>query len=370
MKKLFWHFPFLLLFILGNCKKDNTFITSALSQIINGFFINQSVKFDVIVYGEETQKLDDIVNKLMKVSETPVKLVKVNFRKRKVLIKQSAILLFDNVQSYRDFHSRAYLRSQEDFHGFQFFVFIDNFVENRLTNLGFSTEEALKPHRLFRSLNFLMQKTSDKEMMDLITFVTFKTKKCRNWKKMAVNRFSKRTRKWTSGKFFLEKFNNFNGCLLIVLVPIPQPLMFTVFQDEKENFQFLGYGTKIHDIISNNLNYTFFLNPRLGFDNGNNTLIEDFLFSSMPMRQGYVVNAKVITTERITTKDVIILTSRSPPYEQFDKIFLPFDIEVWHWLIATFVIAVFVIFIVKLTSRKIQNFMFGSKVQTPILNLM
>lgn len=148
-----------------------------------------------------------------------------------------------------------------------------------------------------------------------------------------MNRFSKRTRKWMNGKFFLEKFNNFNGCLLIVLVPMPQPLMFTVLQDDSENFHFFGYGTKIHDIIRSKFNYTFFLTPRLGVDKGNATLIEDFWLSSMPMRQGFILDAKIITTDRITTKDVIILTSRSYLTSSLTKYSCPLTLKFgFGWL--------------------------------------
>jgi hypothetical protein len=50
---------------------------------------------------------------------------------------------------------------------------------------------------------------------------------------------------------------------------------------------------------------------------------------------------------------------------------LPFEIELWCWLIGTLVLLVAVAAVIqRFTPEFVQKFVFGSRVNTPILNMM
>lgn len=57
------------------------------------------------------------------------------------------------------------------------------------------------------------------------------------------------------------------------------------------------------------------------------------------------------------------------PYTPFEKLFLPFDSDTWFWLTVFIMGGIVVICVTKLAPRSVQNFVFGRRVQTPILNL-
>jgi uncharacterized protein YggT (Ycf19 family) len=54
-----------------------------------------------------------------------------------------------------------------------------------------------------------------------------------------------------------------------------------------------------------------------------------------------------------------------------EKVFLPFEAEVWWWLVGTMsALVVISVMILKFPSNAIKNYVFGSKVNTPLLNML
>jgi hypothetical protein len=69
----------------------------------------------------------------------------------------------------------------------------------------------------------------------------------------------------------------------------------------------------------------------------------------------------------IIAVDSVIIASRSPNYSNFERVFMPFEHEVWVCLTVTIAVGVLTIVALKLTSKKVQDFVFGSRVSTPLL---
>ena len=58
-------------------------------------------------------------------------------------------------------------------------------------------------------------------------------------------------------------------------------------------------------------------------------------------------------------------------YTPWEKLFLPFDRDTWIWLGIVFTVAILVIFLIKLSnSTSMYDFVIGSNVSTPILNVV
>jgi hypothetical protein len=75
-------------------------------------------------------------------------------------------------------------------------------------------------------------------------------------------------------------------------------------------------------------------------------------------------------TQRITTEDIFFVISRSAPLSIAQKALLPFDDEVWHWLIGSLTVGVVVILAVSVMKQNIRNFVIGSRIKSPIVNMM
>jgi hypothetical protein len=72
----------------------------------------------------------------------------------------------------------------------------------------------------------------------------------------------------------------------------------------------------------------------------------------------------------ITVSDQMFVVSRFEPYTMGEKALMPFDAEVWYWLIGFVGFGVVVILVVSFMRRPIRDFIFGRNVRAPLLNLM
>jgi hypothetical protein len=179
----------------------------------------------------------------------------------------------------------------------------------------------------------------------------------------------------------VDKFGNLNQCKIDINVMYPQNLALQVDFDADKKPSYRGYLTKFNDIISEKLNFTFVIKPfpwhlpndslleyamRNIDDNGMDLLVDSYRkVSKMDPGLMYTV------TKGFTKIDEIILVSRFKPYSMVEKVFLPFEAEVW-WCLIGFLGGLVVIagVIVAFASTQVRNFVFGLKVNSPLLNMM
>lgn len=205
----------------------------------------------------------------------------------------------------------------------------------------------------------------------------FQQPKCRDWITIEINRFSATTRRWKHQDFFPEKFNNFNGCELVVLAGYPHELAIQIDTRWKgtggnlsDGFVW-GWAIDFSAELAHYQNFTIHYTT-LSFATrqwSNESLKWDYIVFTSSLREiFYKKRHELHITTPFTTADRLILISRFKPYTQFEKLILPFDEEVWHWLIVALITAMVTIFVVKLTAKEVQRFVFGRFVTTPMLN--
>lgn len=187
-----------------------------------------------------------------------------------------------------------------------------------------------------------------------------------------MNRFSSATKRWERSEFFLEKFSNFNGCELTIVVPYPyNSLADVVFDSNGTLMKVSGEGNRIFEVIGENVNFAIRFNPfnTASREFYNRSFGEDLKLYAFPMRFLSTLD-NVCMSPPFRTYDDLILISRSKPYTQFEKLFLPFEIEAWTWMIVTLSATVATIFVLRFAPKYVQNFVFGTRVQTPVMNLL
>lgn len=361
MKKLFL---FLLLFgFVTQIISAKNIVSSAIHEIIIEYFVKMSEKFNIFTEKNSSLRIMDISNDMLKKSDIPCKILQVYFNSKKTILRESAILLFDDMESYQKFHERLFYELIS--RTLNFLVYIENFTESKLRFAIDST---------FTSELFLVR--NNKESLSLVTFALFQQPNCRDWVKKEINQYNVQLGKWRSDRFFLEKFNNFNKCELIVRVPHNARPTSYVERDEKSNENRVkGHGIEFNDIISKSLNYSNYYNVYF-LETGkqsNETLQHDFQLFALPSRLvSFHIKEEpgIVMTQPFRSIVEMILIPNDELYTPFEKLFLPFEAEVWIWLIATMTTAATVILVLKFSPRVKQQFVFGSKVKTPMLNLM
>lgn len=364
-------FFFLLLYDLSiQSFCDGKFVSLAIRKIISDFYLVKSDRFDVITHGSDVRQLNVIVNDLVRLKFDeffPFKLLQVCSGNETISVNQSSIMLFDTLVSYHDFHKRAVLGNSYP-KQFNILVYI--------VDLDLKQSQSLRMNsKMFLYESFILHK-HDYDSLALVTFEIFQQPKCRVSKLSELNSFSRLKKNWIKREFFREKLKNFNGCEVHATVYYPtQPSAEVEFDGEGKMTGVWGYAVDVSKQIQKNLNFSLVFNGRSLFTRKyyNESMEEDYFIQRASLRKlhslGKVFMDRYFVTQTFITVDDIILVSRSEPYTQFEKMFLPFEIEVWIWLIISLCIAVVVILVVKLTPLKIREFIFGRHVSSPILNL-
>jgi hypothetical protein len=176
-------------------------------------------------------------------------------------------------------------------------------------------------------------------------------------------------------EFVIEKFEDFNDCMLSIQVVFPGYPVIKYSKNGEKRRVVGGYGHSINHETSKQFNYRYeyyiydYENQQYLHNEPKFVDFEIFVSSLRQVNVNEGFQGRIMTAP-VTTMDEIILISRSEPFTSFDKIFLPFEIEVWHWLIGTLTLFVAAIFIFKFTPGFVQRFVFGSRVKTPMLNMM
>jgi hypothetical protein len=317
-------------------------VSTAIIKVIENMFVGESENFDLIA----TQRSSlDLLKKVANSMKKPAKILCLEDSPKFVLIENSAVFFFADLKVYKDNYKAILVN---DFpREFRFLVYINSF--NFLI-----PKKPLEPTQTFFHTNFLLN-IDDTPCIDLITFTTFQKPKCRVVNPQHINRYWKGMRTWEKEEFSIRKFKNFDGCQLFLLNEIPGRILMI----------------KVDEIVQKKLNYVIASLRR------NNRTMADYILKDRLLRDSNdklkILNKAVslyTPTHHYTFIDRLFVVSRFEPLSNFKKTLLPFDDDVWFWLIGSLVLGVLVIFVVSFTKPTIRKFVFGSRVQAPLLNLV
>lgn len=328
----------------------------AISEIIRDFYLAQSETFDFVIYGSETRNSNAMVDEIIKATpETlPYNVIKVSNNEISCKVNRSAILIFETFLDFIDFHERADLNNEfpKQFH---FLVYICDQVKTLEISSISST-----PPAIFHFESFLEHATEE-NVLRLLSYEAFQQPHCREWEEVEINQFSMSSGNWEGKTFFLEKFNNFNGCELYIGIVYPQePATGIDFFGNGTLREVWGYATKFNEVIGHYLNYSISYNP-LNADTRrmyNKTQRTDF---SIYVQKQRMKSKSIHSTLPFTATDDIILIARPKPYSILQKIFN--FLETFIGMVATTAVAVITIWVFKLSSKMLQKMNEGARIR-------
>jgi hypothetical protein len=189
--------------------------------------------------------------------------------------------------------------------------------------------------------------------VDLVTSFMFEPGKCREPQYKTINRFSRSSMKWDNETFFPEKYENYNGCELVVALE----------EDDVTD----SAPIELINILAQKLNFT--IKHEICKDSTNTTLHQNYdLFAALAAQSWFLLEA--FDFSLVFDSDAISCTvPAGEPYTMLEKMFLMFDKATWICIGVTLGGALVVIQVINLLSIKIQKFVFGRDVRTPTLNV-
>lgn len=324
----------------------------AIVQLSNSFS-----HMTIVAATSDTAILERALQSLYKLSDR--KLVRVvtyhpRLNSERLELSDSAILLFDNIQSVKTFNKKALLVNKFP-KQFQFFVILKNVTHSEISSLEDS--------EILHFQYFLLEDTFS---IKLLTYVWYTPEKCATPQLKEVNKFNGKTRKWKLGKFSLIKNSNFNGCELVFGAHRQRPAFEFEIQPERK-LSYTGFHYNMIRNIANALNFSLTFNPisRYGGAPLFKNLSIDISMQLAPLNF-YILFTDIhsFTYPYMYYYDFILV----PPgedYTEYEKLFLPFDIWVWYLIVFTFAVSFITIFTLNLTEPDVKYFVYGRNIQTP-----
>lgn len=362
--------------------EDESYLSRAFEQIIQDFAkSNHEVRF--INIDADSKTFGSIISKT---AQNIPQTVTAN-RIHEHAIDESAVLLFKSANSLKTFNEKVIFKNVNP-KVFEFVVFCkEATIEDILTiqetklNVPVVLNNSFNPFDRTEIVHFQNFLIDEEEVLKLFTFLWYAPEHCNEQRLVEVNRFNKKTNQWQSSTFKVKKFDDFHGCKLVFGVS-EQPIAFEITAAEEDGSPtYRGYNYEIINALSTNLNYTFYWNHyivgddihELDYIHSNSFFFHEGTVDMMLRAGCYNAhesdNLKTFLTTPFKFEFNFIAVPPGEECDSYEKLLLPFDVEVWALIIATFVISYSVIFIINLSKPHVRNFIFGRNVTTPSLNV-
>ncbi|KAG5681328.1 hypothetical protein PVAND_010775 [Polypedilum vanderplanki] len=260
-----------------------------------------------------------------------------------------------------------------NFRGHYLFVFTKGHVGAENTQKMFS----IMWKKGLYNVNFMYQ---DKNTIRMTNFRPFQRDTCHDMDEMLVDTFQDGSFKKANPKemFSKNKFKNLYKCPIKIVTFERCPAM---CYNKKEN-KFSGYDWELIQEISQQLNFKMEVKYLEGEEQWGTILSNGSLTGGLKelveKRAEIGIGNYFLRESRTKIVDystayfnipIVLVIPPATKLSPFEKLLRPFEIIIWILLFITFSIGLLVIFMINYKIKKIKNFVFGRKVNTPTLNM-
>lgn len=352
---------FLLIFIVMQCgegkylENEEKLLSKALSDVLQ--FLSIKEISQVNVYYDRMNNFDEIIENILKVHDSSLtfkihsKIGGINFTS----LVEPTIALFKSLNSLSDFFLKVYLNDiyRPNF----YFIYCQNVSENLLLRMDTFLRD------------YLVLMVPDGDSLKLFTLKDSTEDACMKLQIVQLNVLS-RNLLWNKTLDFPDKFRNFHQCPLVIR--IVNRTMFSTFKyrDETERSFDITGGILIDFVTSlaQHFNYTIIFNPynqqtQKSFYDKNFPLHLHLFYKAMSVMKPYQA------FEPMMYFGIGFIVPDGEIFSNFEKLFLPFSMELWIALGILFLISFIVVYCIKRSSNIWQTTLFGKNVKTPSLNI-
>lgn len=354
-------------------------ISQAISDTVLKFSSNYDRKLEILILGESSSHIDDIVNKvLLNLDQIPKVIRRVDSLRRfaRNLVFPTLILTksVSNLMKLNDLNFSNDFRRRKDL---KLFIYCKELTLVSVTYLPKANQ-----------LNYVKGSASEfqyffindrlTESVFVQTFIWFGSTFCNSPRTLTIGRFDKANLIWEQKLIDYDKYENFYNCELVFGIPTVTTTHLYYFDATSNNrkFEFLGVYPEILNCAAKRQNFHIFYQLiHIGKSNKFSLMHIPYRPSKFPhvvfepTALSLLHNMISITTSFYETTTVFMI-SPGLLYTPFEKLFFPFDVETWTLLVLTFGAAFALIFVINSSSRRLMNLICGSRVGSPILNVV
>lgn len=211
------------------------------------------------------------------------------------------------------------------------------------------------------------------------SFFPFAPGKCNDTTPVLISTFKNGTFRREPGKLYSDKLKNLHKChIRIAVSSIERPEVF-VEKLPNGSYHLSGRGIRLAEAFAESLNfvinYTYIGPDGYLYENGTaggamKVVMNDgadLTVSSWWLKENRLKFFDA--SKSYFSVPLIFVIPPATDFTSFEKLISPFSINVWILIFLVSFIGYFVIFIVQFLSKSIQNFVFGTGVRHPYLNM-
>jgi hypothetical protein len=391
-------------------------LIKAVSSSIEELFISKNIEFEILIIDEKTKKIDDVIDGIGRAndgnSSVSIKFVEAqkNFTSKyrgrykremnprvqrsneesikfntneeiffqnyltKLLaanpptLRKSKILKKNEVPSTIfnkafEISSVIFMKSLESLQAVFDNFFVANPHPKKMKFLIFCEELTVKDLQDLNETNFMFFENEEPliaqsyflldgiKQVRLFTFEWFTEESCNKQQLKLVNTFDKISSKWQNQSLTIQdKFRNFHNCQFLIQFSIEENFLRKVVTKT--------FAQRI------NARVRFLTNVEYGHLGSNEfpyILIKTF---------EVLRRARSFLTATHDDENFVLAITPTMLFTNWEKLFLPFDLQIWIFLILTFLGSFLIIFIINQMPKIIQDLIYGVGVQTPAFNIV
>jgi hypothetical protein len=357
---------------------ENESIVKLAVDLIDDFYMKETLTLNFVsaVDSDDSRyNTEDIVEEIIPELKENITALYEDFRnlERKAQKRVFNIFLVDSYESFREIYVRM-TPETFDYQGFYLIVFTIHRGTQRY-----------EMHKMFDDLwaNYVINvnivlKSNPKEC-HMFTYFPFTANYCEKVFPVLLNTFISDKGFIRNVAHFPNKMSNMFECPITAATFELPP--YVIFREKNGNLGVWGIEGALMKTLAQRMRFT--LNYDIQDENYWGTLDDDGrstgaiasvmrkevnltfgFFVSTPLRNMFMAPSH----SYYTTKLVWVIGS-GEPLNQFDRFYKPFSTAIWICLAFVFFVAVIAILIIRCQSRKVRNFVFGTGINHPLLNM-
>jgi hypothetical protein len=368
------------------CDIDSQIIAHVVHDVVEEFVVKDHFSLLNIFSDENVESFSsEIINDLISTVAYPMRQFKMRRNALKLhratkwtsILRRSAIFFLSSLYDL-EFIEKTLVVTQSQ--PVKFFILIPK--------LSYEDLENSKVFEHYENLSFVSGGifhfsyfiTIENDTLTLSTVEWFSPLRCKYPHLNKLNTFHIKSMNWSSELKNYEKFLQYHGCELVMMLPIPSEdgmiyhvSGYATFDGIGSNFKTHGITPAVFEIASKFHDFKTIYQPVAmqhsywaGYDpktsvelikiNGSYRIPQIYFEILSLYSTDYEF---VVTSSIVADLNVNILVTPADKYTSLEKFFLPFDLKIWAFLGISFALAFFSVVIINRLSKSVRKIAFG-----------
>lgn len=360
-------------------------ISKVLCDISTEFMINQHLRFIISTHGEiSSTTMETFNNFLLHINTTTLLEVEnIEDTNQRYHLPRSMIIFTESLENLIDFEIRTRIYRMQD-KAMPFFIYIAKATLGQFTEVLERIKELYLGASGFFVHGFFI--VNEQDSVKLATVEWFSETVCNQAFLKVLNQFDKKSQTWIRKLENYEKFFDFFGCELVMLLPIPVDNVLRHVSGyafvKNGTFSVHGITPKVFELAGTIYNFlpgyqpaivppsyinNYFMDE-ITFYAVNRTVKEPIVYFHVMSNYHWSNNVRVTNT--FVDFKLFFAVTPTPTYTPYERLALPFDKETWILLCITLLSACVTILIINYCFKSIRTSVYGVEVRYPFLNLV